>query len=179
MFHDLELPFLIGLPAISDDRVSVAHLDEHRELLGRKDVSHIVSGRSSWIQYLVGMNVDDVKADNTWPPSEVVHRYLSSKLKLAMFAHGAATKRPRPVANNGGGAPSGSPTLGISDAGLEAARFTFSEDITWRNRLSGHVTPTEKGEADRLSIGGLRDAAASVGRLSSVASIGRPSETGK
>ena len=149
MFYDLGLPFLAGLPAVSEAHVSVAHLDEYRSLVEQKDVSHIVNGGSSWIQYLVGVNAGDVKADSSWPPSEVVHRYLSSKLKLAMFAHGTAAKRP----SLDNPSSSGSPALDAADAGLKATRFTFSEDITWRNRLSGYMARTEKEEADRLSIG--------------------------
>jgi hypothetical protein len=52
------------------------------------------------------------------------------------------------------------------------ARRDFSDTITWRHRLRGSVEPDEKEKADKLSIGGLRNTAESVGKLHTVQAFG-------
>ena len=49
----------------------------------------------------------------------------------------------------------------------------FAEKILWRDPLRGEIQATTKEEADDLAIGGLRDTAASVARLSNTAAFGR------
>jgi len=88
--------------------------------------------------------------------SEHQNRYLIAKLKLAMDA----PKAPRPAA-------------AFTTTAAEAASFGFKEEISWKNQLCGFVPPTEKEQADKMAIGGLRDAATSVGKLSAVATFGR------
>ena len=51
-------------------------------------------------------------------------------------------------------------------------RFSFSEQITWRNPLRGVVQPTDREKTDALAISGLPNAAASVDRLNYTAEFG-------
>ena len=53
-----------------------------------------------------------------------------------------------------------------NDEQLAKARFSFTEKTSWRNPLRSVVSPTETEAAGRLAIGGLRDAAESVGQAS-------------
>ena len=54
-----------------------------------------------------------------------------------------------------------------------ATRFKYShgfaEKIVWRDPLRGALQPTDKEAADDRAIGGLRDTAASVARLTKTA----------
>ena len=100
------------------------------------------------------------KYDPTAFPPELTNRYIISKLRIAMAV-------PSPIDEQ-----KNEPEAEASANRLKAARFGLSEKISWKNRLCGYVPPTEKEEADRLAIGGLRDVAASVGRLSTVAAFG-------
>ena len=53
------------------------------------------------------------------------------------------------------------------------ARSSFSEKVQWMNPLRGTVGPTAKEAADALAIGGLRNTADSVSRLSYSVKFGR------
>ena len=90
-----------------------------------------------------------------YPP--LLNRYIVAALRIGIYNNGAATER---------GAGSTTP----------ASRFCYShgfaERIVWRDPLRGALTPTEKEAADELAIGGLRDTAAAVGRLSKTADFG-------
>ena len=60
------------------------------------------------------------------------------------------------------------PSRKVTDKPAEqqaAARYSFNERITWKTPLRGLIPHTEKDAADHLAVGGLRDAADSVGRL--------------
>ena len=59
------------------------------------------------------------------------------------------------------------------DECMTQARFKFAERVQWSQRVRGAVAMTEKEEADRRAIGGLRDAADSVNRMHMVAAFGR------
>ena len=48
----------------------------------------------------------------------------------------------------------------------------FAEKITWRDPLRGSLQPTDKEAADERAIGGLRDTAASLARLTATADFG-------
>ena len=56
---------------------------------------------------------------------------------------------------------------------MSQVKFKFAERVQWSQRVRGAVAMTEKEEADRRAIGGLRDASDSVSRLHMVASFGR------
>ena len=157
LFWIRKRPFIIGVAAIRPGHVSVAHLYEYRKLMSLEGVTHSMDQTKSWIQHRV--DVSDLRADGS--PTELTNRYLISKLKLAMDV-------PSPYDD-----PRSEDSQDTPAAQLKAARFNMKENISWKNRLCGFVPPTEKEEADRLAIGGLRDAAASVGRLSTVAAFGR------
>ena len=62
------------------------------------------------------------------------------------------------------------------DAPQALTRFRYShgfaEKIVWRDPLRGALVPTDKEAADELAIGGLRDTAASVARLTQTAEFG-------
>ena len=45
-------------------------------------------------------------------------------------------------------------------------RVNHAEAVNWTRRLRGNVLPTDKQAADDLAIGGMKDTAASVARLS-------------
>ena len=60
----------------------------------------------------------------------------------------------------------------IRDATLKRIRFSFSEQITFTEPLRGDLQLTQKEIADSLAIGGLRNTAASVGRLHMVTEFG-------
>ena len=47
----------------------------------------------------------------------------------------------------------------------EVARYSFSEKVQWMNPLRGTVGPTEQERVDAMAIGGLRNTADSVCRL--------------
>ena len=49
----------------------------------------------------------------------------------------------------------------------------FAEKIVWRDPLRGALQPTDKESADERAIGGLRDTAASVSRLTKTAAFGQ------
>lgn len=53
------------------------------------------------------------------------------------------------------------------------ARYSYSEKVQWMTPLRGPVAPTAKEEADALAIGGLRNTADSVSRLTYSAEFGR------
>ena len=55
---------------------------------------------------------------------------------------------------------------------MTQASFKFEEWVQWSQRVRGAVAMTEKEEADRRAIGGLRDASDSVGRMHMVAAFG-------
>ena len=55
---------------------------------------------------------------------------------------------------------------------VKKARFSFTEKIQWRDPLRGVVGPTDMELADERAIGGLRNTAESVGRLSYSAAFG-------
>jgi len=67
---------------------------------------------------------------------------------------------------------------GVGEAPASNTRFKYShgfaEKIVWRDPLRGVIQPTEKEAADEIAIGGLRDTAASVSRLTATAEFGRP-----
>ena len=92
----------------------------------------------------------------------ILTRYLAAKIKLAVMGTDSIGK---PVAITS--------AADKNDDRLAKAQFSLIEKISWRNQLRGIVSPIEKEAADRLAIGGLRDAAESVGRLHAVASFGR------
>ena len=86
----------------------------------------------------------------------------------------AAKPLPHREAKTCHGCPKGTKTRSSpTTTAAEAASFGFKEKISWKNQLCGFVPPTEKDQADRMAIGGLRDAATSVGKLSAVAAFGR------
>ena len=51
-------------------------------------------------------------------------------------------------------------------------RYGFAEQVTFTEPLRGTIPLTEKEVADSLAIGGLRNTAASVGRLHMVTQFG-------
>ena len=55
---------------------------------------------------------------------------------------------------------------------LKRVRYSSSEKITWREPMRGTIPLTDKEIADQQAIGGLRNAADSVGRLHLVAAFG-------
>jgi hypothetical protein len=87
---------------------------------------------------------------------DLLNRYLVAKLSAAInVLPKQSLKRPSPV---------------ILDKA--PAHRTFTEAIAWRQRLRGIVEPDAKEMADMLAIGGLRNAADSVGRLHTVQAFG-------
>lgn len=100
-----------------------------------------------------------------YPP--LLNRCIIAKLRIAMY-------QATPILLSARG-------LHISDAAAatdrghvdKRARLRFSERITWLEPLRGAIQPTDKETADAHAIGGLRNAADSVGRLHRVAEFGR------
>ena len=52
------------------------------------------------------------------------------------------------------------------------AQAVFTESVQWRDPLRGAIQPTDKEQADAVAIGGLRDTAESLSRLTYVAEYG-------
>lgn len=152
LFWTNNRPFLVEMPAIRSSHVSVGHLDEYRKLLSLEGVAHHTESDTSWFQHRI--DITDLRMDACSPEQQ--NRYLIAKLKLAMDT----PKALRPAAP-------------LTTTAAEAASFGFKEEISWKNQLCGFVPPTEKEQADKMAIGGLRDAATSVGKLSAVATFGR------
>ena len=95
-----------------------------------------------------------------YPP--LLERYLAVVLQLSIL-------RPAQLSLTDA-APN---STEAAEAKLNRARFSFKEQISWLEPLRGTIQPTDKEAADNLAIGGLRNTAASVGRLHMVAAFGR------
>ena len=111
----------------------------------------------------------------------LLNRYIVSKFRDALGVRSPILTRPpsspttsTPAAlDTSTATPIAAPTLDQSDEHMTQARFKFVERVQLSQRVRGAVAITEKEEADRRAIGGLRDAADSVSRMHLVAAFGR------
>ena len=88
---------------------------------------------------------------------DLLNRFIVAKIRKAIYQviqSGPTFARPAP------------------DDSAVKAHAIFKEKLHWRDPLKGLLEPTAKDKADEAAIGGLRNTAESVGRLSFTAAHG-------
>ena len=87
----------------------------------------------------------------------------------------AKRKHQHPEDSNKQSANPGADDIGTAptaDTAMKRMRYSFSEKVTFTQPLRGTIPLTDKEIADRMAIGGLRNAPDSVSRLHTVAAFG-------
>ena len=105
----------------------------------------------------------------------LLNRFIAARLQQAAFSPMAKRKHQHQEDGNEYSANPGSEDIGTAptaDTAMKRMRCSFSEKVTFTQPLRGTIPLTDKEIADKMAIGGLRNAPDSVSRLQTVAAFG-------